>query len=101
MVTTAMFVPHLFSVVVRYRVIPDPGVCCVPDPTRLSEMGPPGMRSRPEIEPLCRRAKSTHECGLQVEVYTLPRGAFVHSAPVIHRSGFAGYRSSRRSAELG
>src|SRR5690349_16309206 len=54
MVTTAI-VSHvlLLSVAARRRVMPGPGVCCVPDPTGVPDSGPPGTRIQPRADRGC------------------------------------------------
>ncbi len=70
MVTTAM-VGHVLqlSVVARRRVMPGPGVCCVPDPTRNTDSGPPGMRMQPSEVRGCgadaRSQSARASCGLE------------------------------------
>src|SRR5260370_5047911 len=82
MVTTAI-VGHvlLLSVVARRRVMPGPGACWLPGPSRENpsrDRRHPGTTANWVV--VCRHAKSARSSELRLGVYTLDRGAF--STPV-------------------
>src|SRR6476620_6606831 len=70
MVTTAI-VSHvlLLSVAARRRVMPGPGVCCVPDPIGVPDSGPPGMRMQPREDRGCGAGALSQpagaDCGIE------------------------------------